>query len=368
MGKKAHKTVCIFGANFMLEQIGQLEAEIGGAMAADDIESIHQMRVASRRLRNSFEYFKNCLPSKKSKLWQDEIRKITHALGSARDLDIQIECIHQYLDGALDKEYQPGIHRLLLRLKQRRVKAQKKVSKTLINLRESTLLSSMHQELEKFDAKAEGIYLYTPRLYQKSFAAINEKLEDFLGYEEFIHDPDHVEKLHAMRIAGKCLRYTIEIFAPIYKQAMLPYIQVMKELQDQLGTIHDADVWVNWLPKFIKEEESRIEDYFGNAEPLNLLLPGFEFLIEDRQQVRKREYQSFLTTWQMLQNENAWHALKEVIQAPINIEAALTHLHMEEDFSPEDNMDDSGGELTSIADDKGATPSTSELPRNSSDL
>ncbi len=70
-----------------------------------------------------------------------------------------------------------------------------------------------------------------------------------------------------MRIAGKHLRYTLEIFAPIYNQALIPYLQVMKEVQDQLGEIHDDDVWIEWLPKFIEKERSRTENYFGTTGP-----------------------------------------------------------------------------------------------------
>jgi len=156
-----------------------------------------------------------------------------------------------------------------------------------------------------------------------------------MSHAEFIQSPENVEELHAMRIAGKKLRYTIELFSPIYKQAMIPYVQVMKDIQDQLGNIHDDDVWVSWLPKFIIKEEARIEDYFGNTGPLNRLLPGIKFLIEDRKNSRAKEYQSFLTTWQTLQDENAWNAIKEIINTPINVEAALQHLSSGEEFNPE---------------------------------
>ena len=68
--------------------------------------------------------------------------------------------------------------------------------------------------------------------------------------------PENVEKLHAMRIAGKQLRYTLEIFAPIYDTALLPYIQIMKDLQDQLGSIHDDDVWVVGCPNSSKKKKN----------------------------------------------------------------------------------------------------------------
>ena len=74
MGKKVQKSICIFGTNFMLDQVIRLENGINGALDAQDIEHIHRMRVASRRLRNAFEHFKDCFPKKKSKTWQEDVK------------------------------------------------------------------------------------------------------------------------------------------------------------------------------------------------------------------------------------------------------------------------------------------------------
>ena len=331
MGKSIQNAPCMFGAGFMLEQLQNLRTEINGALDGRDIEYIHRMRVASRRLRNGMQCFKDCLPKKRSKPWRDEIRHVTHALGNARDLDIQIDCINQLYDESLETTYKSGYRRVLLRLKQRRSKAQEKVARTLKKLQQSDLLSEMQSRLEKLTVHADNTYLFTPSLYQRAFQNINQNLADFLSYQEDIRDPDKVAQLHAMRIAGKHLRYTIEIFSPIYDKALLSYIQVMKDIQDQLGMIHDDDVWINWLPKFIQEEQERVEDYFGNNGPLKRLLPGINYLIENRQKHRDETYQSFIATWDTLQCEDAWESLKEIIRAPINVEAVIENLPDDED-------------------------------------
>ena len=90
MSRKVPEAICVFGTRFMLAQVQHLESQIDGVQLGKDIEYVHQMRVASRRLRNGMDLFRECLPGKKSKAWLDDVRNITHALGNARDMDIQI--------------------------------------------------------------------------------------------------------------------------------------------------------------------------------------------------------------------------------------------------------------------------------------
>jgi CHAD domain-containing protein len=326
MGKNDRKANCLFGARYMLSQVEALQVEIQGALVGDDIEHVHQMRVASRRLRNGLNLFIDCLPGKKAGDWQKAIRVITKALGQARDLDIQIDLLNRCCAEGLEERYKPGYTRLLLRLNQQRAIAQEKVNRTLNDLQTSETLDRIAAHLTKLTAGADTLYLYTPSLYQQAFEAINRNLDEFLSYEDFIHDPENIAELHAMRIAGKHLRYTLEIFAPIYGNALDPHIRAMKNVQDLLGEIHDNDVWIAWLPDFIEQEQTRIEDYFGNCGPLKRLLPGLHYFMEDRRRVRAEEYQSFLAIWETLGYEQAWQVMREIIKAPMNIEAALAHL------------------------------------------
>ena len=71
--------------------------EITGVKEAQDIEYIHRMRVASRRLRAALPLFSSCFPDKQYTKWMKEITKITRALGDARDADVQIAFLQKSL-------------------------------------------------------------------------------------------------------------------------------------------------------------------------------------------------------------------------------------------------------------------------------
>ncbi len=57
MGKSSPQVLCQFGINYMLEQTQRLVDELPGVQLGRDIEAIHRMRVASRRLATGLDVF-----------------------------------------------------------------------------------------------------------------------------------------------------------------------------------------------------------------------------------------------------------------------------------------------------------------------
>ena len=315
MDQNKQKSIASFGAAFILEQVQQMEDQVNGVLTADDIEYVHRMRVASRRLRTALQLFKGYLPGDHAELWRHEIKAITRSLGSARDLDIQIELIEEKYRTLCEKIFQPGYKRLLLRLKQKRRDAQQKINLAIQRLQENQTVDSMRTFLERASVDQNQD---TPALLGFASGRIHRALTDFLSYQGYIHMPDNSEKLHAMRIAGKHLRYTLELFTPLYGDSLTPFIKIMKNIQDQLGEIHDCDVWVAWLPEFLTQEQSRMMDYFGHTKPLKRLLPGIQHLVEDRKFRRQENYKSFLANWQGIKDENTWEKLQALLESSSN--------------------------------------------------
>src|SRR5512139_634438 len=114
----------LFGLEALQERLPALANEIEGVRAAEDIEYVHRMRVASRRIRNALALFGDELPRKHYAAWRDEMRRITRALGAARDTDVQIARVQDFLQQVVDESQRAGIERLLLRLRQQRTRLQ----------------------------------------------------------------------------------------------------------------------------------------------------------------------------------------------------------------------------------------------------
>jgi CHAD domain-containing protein len=85
----------------------------------------------------------------------------------------------------------------------------------------------------------------------------------------------------------------MEVFESLYGEEIKSLINLSKKLQDLLGSIHDADVWMDMIPSFIKEEEQRIITYFGHNRPLRRLLPGLRAFAANRERSRVEDYRAF---------------------------------------------------------------------------
>src|SRR5262245_4382105 len=73
-----------------------------------DIERVHDMRVASRRLRAVLEIYRPCFPPEQFKPLLREVKDLADALGTRRDPDVLLDQLAK-LEGQLPKANTPGI-------------------------------------------------------------------------------------------------------------------------------------------------------------------------------------------------------------------------------------------------------------------
>jgi CHAD domain-containing protein len=79
-----------------------------GVLDLDDIEPLHDMRVATRRLRAAMEIFRPCFPRKRFRAALREVKALADALGERRDPDVWIEEMAAFSAGVGSGE-RPGV-------------------------------------------------------------------------------------------------------------------------------------------------------------------------------------------------------------------------------------------------------------------
>ena len=113
MSNPSNQSFRQLSGKYLRKQVNALERQFDGCRLAEDIECIHRARVASRRLREGLRVFKSCYKPQKIRRWSSSIRRLTKSLGVARDADVQIDFIENYLKGLSDTEIRADIEGLL---------------------------------------------------------------------------------------------------------------------------------------------------------------------------------------------------------------------------------------------------------------
>jgi CHAD domain-containing protein len=108
------------------------------AVAGTDIEGVHDVRVASRRLRAAMDVAAPAFPAAWYKPLADAAKEITSELGAVRDRDVMIEYLANAREAAPPNE-RPGIERLIGRVERERTIARKEMEAYLKKLAEEGL-------------------------------------------------------------------------------------------------------------------------------------------------------------------------------------------------------------------------------------
>jgi len=108
-----------------------------------DIERVHDMRVASRRLRAVLEIFEPCFPQGDFKTVLRDVKALADALGERRDPDVHIEDMEE-LSKHVQAAFRPGLEALVERLRARQAAGNETLAAALGHVAECRLHERLH--------------------------------------------------------------------------------------------------------------------------------------------------------------------------------------------------------------------------------
>ena len=219
------------------------------ALDENEPEGIHDMRVASRRLRSALRDFMPHLRKRRLAKSLKEIKSIADALGEVRDQEVAIAALDK-LAGKAPSEVVPGIHQLIEIRRAKRLAGHEKLIPFLDEVCLTQLRSNFMPALEaaagrarkKVEATARSAASLTYR--EVARGAILERLKELEKLSGSLYHPLKVKPLHKMRIAAKRLRYALELFEKCWGRQLALFSRRTAELQSSLGDLHDCDVWI----------------------------------------------------------------------------------------------------------------------------
>ncbi len=236
--------------------------------AGEDVENVHQLRVSTRRAMAILNAFGELLPSRRRRWVKRKLKQVRQSAGTARDLDVLTARFDEFdvRNGARE--------RLLAELRERRCKAQEPIVKIHQKLGSGVLKQQCDELIERIrwrGKRAEPNFEHAASKWQRGAIKRFFKASD--------GDFSDIEQLHAFRIAGKQLRYTMEIFVgampPAYRNDLYPKIE---QVQDRLGKINDHASTIRHFHEWLVE----CDDKHFSQQMVKLLRPVESQMDKDR--------------------------------------------------------------------------------------
>jgi deazaflavin-dependent oxidoreductase (nitroreductase family) len=221
-------------------QLTLLRQHEAGTRSGLDPEDLHDMRVATRRLRAALRTFDQVLPAE-GKVLYEELSWLGDGLAAVRDLDVQIERV-QGLSGIEAPADREALEVLQATLRRDRDAARSELTSLLDSERYQSLLSLGADLLTRpMPERAEvGVGAAACALVERPYRRFRAKARHLT-----VSSP--ATEFHAVRRRARLLRYTVEFITDAFPRSAAEFVRALVALQDVLGKHQDAEVAIGQL-------------------------------------------------------------------------------------------------------------------------
>ncbi len=283
------------------KHFGAFLSNEAGTRLGEDIEALHDMRVAARRLRAAMSLFRDYLPVRMESL-RLELGWVAGALGAVRDLDVQLERMGEWRAG-FDEAHAHALDAVEAVLSSRRERARSRMLTVLNSRRYEVLTDRFAAALRRGPARRFApartpVLAVAPDLIERRYRRVRRQ-----AYSIGPLTPPAA--YHRLRIDGKKLRYALEFVGPIYGKPAVEFAQRVTALQDVLGLHQDAYIAIDLLEEVAASQSRRLS-------PATVLTMGAiaERYRQDAVALRRK----FPAVWKTLSGRE-WTRLRDTLEA-----------------------------------------------------
>ena len=226
------------------------------ALDWNDPEGVHDMRVASRRLRSALADFKPYL--RKGSIPISRLKAIAKSLGAVRDEDVILAALDE-LRLKVDEEVSKGIEAIAEEHRRQRRQARSVLERAIKASAIAELRDDFRGRLRtatKIPADlAAGEEAHQVLTFgQVGAKVIGDRLKQLSDAGDYVYRPLQTKRLHELRILAKKLRYAVELFATCWGGEFKKFAEEIARFQTSLGELHDCDVWIANLGARLKKD------------------------------------------------------------------------------------------------------------------
>ena len=282
------------------------------ALDWQDPGGVHDMRVASRRLRSAISDFKRYLP--KGGLPLNELKTIANQLGAVRDEDVVLAALAD-LRSKADQNLRKGIDAIAREQRRRRKRARATLEGAIDPEAIAEFQRDFRSKLRKVTKGSrndlERDYAGQTLTFGKvGIKVIGGRLKQITKGGPSVYHPLKAKKLHRLRIFAKKLRYALELFAPCSSEQLQELADEVGRWQTSLGELHDCDVWIDHLEaRLRKGGEGRSDGRHRSPADAAVAV----WLLHHFASERTKHYCYALARWHKWQTEGFLNRIKTLL-------------------------------------------------------
>jgi CHAD domain-containing protein len=277
----AQPTIDDLISSALLTAAGALFANDVGVRLGDDVEALHQFRVAIRKLRSHLAAFARFLVPATVEPLRNQLRWLGGLAGPVRDADVLLERLSDRL-GQMSRADTGAAAELLGRLAADRARLHQELKDGMRSERYDLLLDAVARIStspclrEEADVDIDDAVTVLGATARDRWRTLRRNVED-AGPQADLH------QLHQIRIRAKRARYTAEASAFAYGKPARKLARAAEDVQTVLGELQDAVVADQWL-RAAAEEDDRTARTAG------------ELIAVEQQEIEQRR-RSWPKTW-----------------------------------------------------------------------
>ncbi|CAN5552365.1 hypothetical protein BH10PLA1_BH10PLA1_07140 [soil metagenome] len=224
-------------ATYIDDRVNDLRVLIPKALYDFDSEAIHKARIATRRLTAAVRLLHPVLTDSHRKPFERALKKIRQRLGPLRDMDVVLKHLRELPEFAVHPSAVSWLSgRLINRRDEKRDKLGGKSSANKL-LGRLGKWWALHAEVDEASKATDSLLAESVHLQLDAFA----EQADALATQSLAETGQSADP-HTLRIAGKKLRYTLELSVDQGSELPKAVIKTFKQMQDELGHWHDMVV------------------------------------------------------------------------------------------------------------------------------
>jgi CHAD domain-containing protein len=274
-------------AAYVKKQLKRFEKNLAAAREGGDVDAVHDIRVASRRLAEPLRLMGQWMGRKSLMSERKRLKKARGALRKVRDLDVLQKALMESSAGGIlepnDLAQVEGV------LTQKREKALCRARRKWEQFSIKKLVAGISDHADRFggvvrEGLDEAVAEHVRRLFR-------ERAERLLA-----RDPRRPESgdLHQTRICAKRLRYAAELMRDTQVQTDQELIDILAKMQERLGHWNDDLVAARTVAKIACRTATLVEQPGWSARVLSYAT--------DRARSAEAGRRSILDEWPSVEN------------------------------------------------------------------